>query len=362
MVGITAKIFISSLILISVESKKDRYSRIEVATCRSLCLDIFRDDCTSNGGTCHSCWSSCDSTCNMDMCQDDGCIAACTWQEHLNAIGAVSDNVRSGRSIQVWDVRSPLRLDQCHLSWGKVTVSSNSFRSSTRNQGPVSAPVYIVLGHHMSGDWFEVAQTSIRTLELTPGIMTDVDMLRLMVVGEEGVRLTHTMTVDKDQCHYQTSITPIVTESVIDGQNLLSVSLEWEDREASEFLVRWQEYPLSGSAMATLVVNTPAAHITLKPETSYILQVENSANGELSEPILINTRNTRAFAEVPTLIVIITFTIVTLILTIALGVAIVRHYKQKESKEEKQLNNNDIIDSTLPSNRVPLNLDYNNLI
>ena len=264
----------------------------------------------------------------------------------------------------MWDMMSPLELDRCTVSWGKMMVSSNSFRSSTQPRMPVSPPVYVVLGHDTSdGQWHEIVQTSVRSDQIHPSVMTNVNLLKLVVVGEEGVRLTSIISVDSQHCDYQHKFRPVVIDTIKEVEQLVTVSIAWEADSGSDlFAVRWQEYPLVTSVMATLTVNTPAAQITLKSDTSYILQVENTSTGELSEPIIVDTHTTDSIsglAQVPTDIIIIAIVLVSLILVTAVVVPLVRYCRKSDKcKDKKPFNNNVIVDSV----KFPLNLDYNNLL
>ena len=250
-----------SIIMIKYVSTAQTHSRVEVAQCRSMCLDLYQDDCISgDNGDCSSCWDTCDVDCvdlQLECLEEDaGCQSACQWQEDRNR---VTSRARSSRRLdrgQVWDLMTPLTMDQCDLTWGKVIVSSNSYRSST---GPVTRhvypPVYVVLGQTRdSEEWYEIAQTSARSHTLEPSITEHLDMVRLVVVGQEGIRTVASLFMTEDMCDYQDQIRPVLTQSFRQpSSDLVTVTVSWDTVSdhtgAGEYILRWQEYPVESSVM-----------------------------------------------------------------------------------------------------------------
>ena len=351
---------VATLLLASVATA----DRLEVARCRAHCLDVLGAECSSGveSGACGQCWDTCDNTqwCNNSNCLDRGCGTACSWQQSTNI---VSRTVDSNYRVQVWDLTSPLTIDRCQVSWGKLRVSVNSFRSSTRARGHMSPHVYIIIGQDNTGAWHELTQTAVRSHKL----QTSWTAIRLIVVGEEGVRLNKIVESNPGKCednNEDIGWRPSITETIMDGQ-LVTVTLQWRG-EQTGYIVRWQEYPDNDgmSVMASLVTQTAAASITLSPDTSYILQLQNINTRQLSETVIIDTQHLTTGHDVPARITIIASVVVALILVTAVAVAISRHCNHKTRPKNqvspgvKTINNNvHVLDHAI----VPLTLDYNNL-
>ena len=341
-----------------------RADRLEVARCRAHCLDVLVAECSSSveSGACGQCWDTCDNNqrCDTINCLEEGCEIACSWHRGTNR---VSRPEASNYRVQVWDLSSPLTIDRCHVSWGKLHVSVNSFRSSTQPRGHVSPSVYIVIGQDSNGAWHELAQTPVRSHKLQASWAS----IRLIVVGEEGVRLNQVVEHNPGNCEHNNGVVgwrPSITETEMEGQ-LVTVTLEWPGEETG-YIVRWQQYPDNDgmSVMATLLTQTPAASITLSPDTSYILQLENINTGDLSEPVIIDTQHLTVVEDVPARIIIVASVVVALILVTAFAVAMGRHYNNRTQHKHqnisgvKTINNNELV---MDHAIIPLTLDYNNL-
>ena len=343
-------------------------SRVEVARCRAQCLDTLREECGRGAEACTSCWSACE---DLDTCQcgeegeDRGCQVACDWSDQANRV----TNRRINR-VQVWELTTSLALDRgsCSLGWGKVQPSSNSFRSSSRPVAPRSPPVYVLVAEDETGEMWELGQTNTRHQELVANMFPDTVTIRLVVVGAEGVRLTTSLDTRNLDCvnHH---FLPVVTQSVMED-DLLSVSVTWDNNnveESPEYVVRWREYSLEErrdvmSVMGTMIVKGNKAQVTLRPDTGYILQVENSRTGEMSQSVIIDT--TRAMEDVDSVAVIllvITLVLVTLVMVALIIVFIYKRQNRKTEAVKQNINNNEIVLDADSSTRVPLNLDYNNL-
>ena len=335
--------------------------RLEVARCRAHCLAVFREECHHITGDCLSCWETCDhetEVCSTEhMCRDPGCSTACHWSNNINTL-----NTRPTSDVQVWDISSPLRINKCQVSWGKVHESDNSFKSSRKPVSRVSPNIYIVIGESRTGDWQELTQTHLRHHKLSTA--AGWSELRLVVVGEEGVRLSSSVDMDhaRGVCGHRTGeLRPSITGSELEAE-MVRVSLEWgESDEMTEYIVRWRQYPESG-VVASLVTRVPAAQITLSPDTSYTLQLINTRTGDSSEPVIIDTKYVE-IEDVSANIIIVSMVLVTVVLMLTVAAAVYRQYiRKKNSKQHlvvKNLNNNDM--SSTEYSIVPLTLDFNNL-
>ena len=112
--------------------------------------------------------------------------------------------------------------------------------------------------------------------------------------------------------------------------------------------------------MATMLVKNPSAEISLLAETTYIVQVEDRKTGQLSEPIMIDTREYSEIVDIPDSIIIATVTVISLLLISALLLAVCRYCREKKQVNVKiNINNNEI--EILDKAKEPLALDYNNL-
>ena len=267
----------------------------------------------------------------------------------------------------MWELATDLSLDRdsCMMTWGKVRASSNSFRSSTRPVAPRSPPVYVLVAEDETGELWELGQTNTRQQELVANMFPDTVTIRLVVVGAEGVRLTSSLDTQHLDC-VNHQFLPVVTQSQIMEDDLLKVSVTWDNNdveESPEYVVRWREYSLEErrdlmSVMGTMMVQGNKAQVTLRPNTGYILQVENKRTGEMSQSVIIDT--TRAVEDLDSVAVILLIITMVLVTLVMVALVIVFIYKRQDKKTEavkQNLNNND----TLDSSRVPLNLDYNNL-
>ena len=353
-------LIISLTIMTSVSSG----SRVEVARCRAQCLASLREECAQGALTCASCWSACEDTCQCRE-EDRGCQVACDWSDQTNRV----TNRRQGDRVQVWELTEDLSLDResCSVSWGKMRVSSNSFRSSSRPVSPRSPPVYVLVAEDETGELWELGQTNIREQEVVANMFPDTVTIRLVVVGAEGVRLTTSLDTRDLGCESHQFL-PVVTQSVMED-DLLRVSVTWDINvvdESPEFVVRWREYSLEErrdlvSVMGTMIVKGNKAEVTLKPDTGYILQVENSRTGEMSQSVIIDT--TRAAEDLDSVAVIllsVTLVLVTGVMVALIAVFIYKRRNKKTEAVKQNLNNNEVLLDTDPT-REPLSLDYNNL-
>ena len=353
-------IMITLLITIIISSVTS--TRVEVARCRAHCLSSLSKDCLQGSETCTSCWSACEDPCQCHE-EDRGCQAACDWSDAANRV----TNRRQGDRVQVWELATDLSLDRdsCLMTWGKVRASSNSFRSSTRPVAPRSPPVYVLVAEDETGELWELGQTNTRQQELVANMFPDTVTIRLVVVGAEGVRLTTSLDTRHLDC-VNHQFLPVVTQSQIMEDDLLKVSVTWDNNdveESPEYVVRWREYSLEESrdlrsVMGTMMVQGNKAQVTLRPDTGYILQVENKRTGEMSQSVIIDTRRAEEDLDsVAVILLIITMVLVTLVMVALIIVFIYKRQDKKTEAVKQNLNNND----TLDSSRVPLNLDYNNL-
>ena len=350
---------LTTSVLLSSVTTRVSHTRMEVARCRAQCLHTLREDSAS-------CWSACE---DLDTChrgsEDRGRQVACDWLDQANRVA----NRREGEAkrIKVWELASPLDLDtsSCRLSWGKVRASSNSFRSSSRPAGPRSPPVYVLVAGNATGEMWELSQTNTRQQDLVPGMFPDTVSLRLVVVGAEGVRLTSSLDTRDLRCSSHQFL-PVVTQSVMED-DLLRVSVTWDNNdveENTEYVVRWREYSLEErrylvSVMGTLLVRDTKAQVTLRPDTGYILQVENSRTGEVSQSVIIDTRHAAEdLNSVAVILLVTTMVLVTLVMVALITVYI---YRQHPKKQEAVKLNNNKIDRCMDPRRVHFNLDYNNL-
>ena len=370
-ISLTSDLIMNTLISLIILSSVAG-SRVEVARCRAQCLDTLREDCARGDEACSSCWSACE---DLDTCQcgveDRGCQVACDWSDQANRVTNRRPGDSRGHRVQVWELATYLDLDRgsCSLSWGKVRASSNSFRSSSRPVAPRSPPVYVLVAEDETGEMWELGQTSTRHQELVANMFPDTVSIRLVVVGAEGVRLTTSLDTRHLDCENHQFL-PVVTHSVMED-DLLRVSVTWDNNdveESPEYVVRWREYSLEArrdmvSVMGTMIVQGANAEVTLRPNTGYILQVENSKTGEMSQSVIIDTTITEEDMDgVAVILLITTLVLVTLVMVALIIVFIYKRQNKKTEEVAKQnLNNNEIALGADSGSRVPLNLDYNNL-
>ena len=116
------------------------------------------------------------------------------------------------------------------------------------------------------------------------------------------------------------------------------------------------------SVMGTMIVHGDNAEVTLRPNTGYILQVENSKTGEMSQSVIIDTTIAAEDVDsVAVILLIITLVLVTLVMVALIIVFIYKRQNKKTEAAKQNLNNNEIALGADSGSRVPLNLDYNNL-
>ena len=244
--------------------------RVEVARCRASCLTSSSQE---------SCWSLCDSP-------------ATPARERFSLSNRVED-LRSRRS-QVWELSQPLTVTGCEVRWGQLEVSRNSYRTTATTTGDltVGPGVGLLLGRDVSGEWREISQTERRGVRLQPGLASHITALRLVMVGEEGVRFLQEKKMDSQTCGYSQLLTPVVTESHSEGDLLVRLSLslgEAGQSPQSDYLVRYQELPLHSSILGSLVVSSQQVDLTLVRDSSYVIQVEDINTGDISPPVIFHT-------------------------------------------------------------------------
>ena len=166
--------------------------RVEVARCRASCMSASRQE---------NCWSEC---------------------EMFSLSNRVED-VQSRRS-QVWELTQPLTVTGCEVRWGELEISRNSYRTITTNTRDMTASVGLLMGRDISGEWREISQTERRGVRLQPGLASHITALRLLIVGEEGVRLLQERELDSQTCGYSQLLTPVLAESHSEGDLLVRLS------------------------------------------------------------------------------------------------------------------------------------------
>ena len=345
------------------------HTGVGVARCRAHCLDSFRAECFGgeDSAACSSCWAACGApeVCGDSSCGpgDRGCEAGCGWHRAANTL----PRARAAAST-VWDLASPLRLErgcgEAELSWGKVQRSANSFRSSTRPQSRPGAAVAVVVAEDGAGRWWEVAQVAARRLQLGAALPPGLATLRLVVVGEEGVRLAASLAVEDavdTECEDAEVFTPEVTGTEEAEAGLVRVSLAWADLGAGGYTLRWGA--VQEPVLATLLAPAPAATLTLQPGHVYRVQVEHAATRRVSRPLLLDTRRPAPSAG-SSLQLGLGAASLGLVILAALGLAMYsRRCSRRAVNQSKKMNvNNNEIVLSMDANRVPLNLDYHNLL
>ena len=346
------------------------HTGVGVARCRAHCLDSFRAECFGgeDSAACSSCWAACGApeVCGDSSCGpgDRGCEAGCGWHRAANTL----PRARAAAST-VWDLASPLRLErgcgEAELSWGKVQRSANSFRSSTRPQSRPGAAVAVVVAEDGAGRWWEVAQVAARRLQLGAALPPGLATLRLVVVGEEGVRLAARLAVEDavdTECEDAEVFTPEVTGTEEAEAGLVRVSLAWADLGAGGYTLRWGA--VQEPVLATLLAPAPAATLTLQPGHVYRVQVEHAATRRVSRPLLLDTRRPAPSAGSSLQLGLGAAASLGLVILAALGLAMYsRRCSRRAVNQSKKMNvNNNEIVLSMDANRVPLNLDYHNLL
>ena len=317
---------------------------MEVARCRASCL-------TSQ----ESCWSLCDSP-------------ASDWFSLSNRV----EDLRPRRS-EVWELSQPLTLTGCEVRWGQLEVSRNSYRTTVTTTATTTArdlrgeaSVGLLLGRDISGDWREISQTERRGVRLQPGLASHITALRLVMVGQEGVRLLQERELDSQSCGYSQLLTPALTESHSEGDLLVRLSLSLDEAgEAgeSDYLVRFQELPLHSSSLGSLVVSSQQFDLTLVRDSSYVIQVENIKTGDISPPVIFHTSQQ---ALGPSLtIILVTVLTTSFILLAALSFTLYLRSRREPGETKEELNNNNNPSShhviLPPPVTAPLHLDFYNI-
>ena len=196
-----------------------------------------------------------------------------------------------------------------------------------------------------AGEWREISQSQKRGLKLQPGLTTRLVALRLMVVGEEGVRLSQDKELDSEECGYSKTLTPTVGKSQSEGDLLVRLSLHLPESEPEpEYLVRYQQLPSRSTVLGSLVVTSHQFDLTLVRDSSFILQVENLKTGEISRPIVISTSLQETLT--PTIIFITVLT-TSLLLLAALAVMLYRRSHRPKEEIKLELNNNQSVGSNI---------------
>ena len=119
---------------------------------------------------------------------------------------------RSSRSGQVWELSQSLTVTGCEVRWGQLEISRNSYRTltttttSTSSRDQMDGSVGLLLGRDISG---ELSQTERRGVRLQPGLASNITALRLLMVGQEGVRLSQERELDSQTCGYSQLLTPV---------------------------------------------------------------------------------------------------------------------------------------------------------
>ena len=323
---------------------------LEVARCRAHCLEVSQTA---------SCWSACQEPCQEEQ-EQEGARVACHWLAKINRV----ERVTSRRSQEVWQLSQPLTVSGCEVTWGALEVSRNSFRSSRRKVDRRPGTVSVLLGLDRSGEWVEIHQSQARGLRLQPGLAAHLLLLRLLVVGEDGVLAREDVRLDREQCGYSHHLTPAVTASHSEGDLLARLSLSLgESVSESEYLIRYQELPLLSSVLGSLVVSSQQFDLTLVRDSSYVIQVEDTKTGEISPPLVIKTSLQDSITPTIILATVITLSVVILA---ALTVMLYRRSERLSRENHLELNNNQpvasiskiVLDPTVVS---PLNLDYHNI-
>ena len=317
--------------------------RVEVARCRAAsCLPT-----TSSSSSQESCWSLCDSP-------------ASQWFSPSNR---VEELTRSSRSGQVWELSQSLTVTGCEVRWGQLEISRNSYRTltTTSSRDQMDGSVGLLLGRDISG---ELSQTERRGVRLQPGLASNITALRLLMVGQEGVRLSQERELDSQTCGYSQLLTPVLAESHSEGDLLVRLSLslgETPQSAQSDYLVRYQELPLHSSILGSLVVSSQEFDLTLVRDSSYVIQVENIDTGAISPPVIFHTSQETAG---PTLtIILVTVLSTSFILLTALSFMLYLRSRRQPGQTKEELNNNNQIchHVILPPPTAPLHLDYNNI-
>ena len=342
------KISISVLLLVLLSPVEGSTSGLDVARCRAHCLSLASQTDT--------CWSACHSPCAQEE-ESEGAKAACHWLTNINRV----ERVKSRKS-EVWQLSQPLTVTGCEVRWGELEISRNSFRSTRRKMESWDGSVSVLLGLDRRGKWLEISQSQIRGLKLHPGLATQLVALRLMVVGEEGVRMSQDKELDSRECGYRQTLTPTVGETHSEGDLLVRLSLHLPESEPeSNYLVRYQQLPLLSSVLGSLVVTSHQFDLTLVRDRSFIVQVENLKTGEISRPLVISTQIEDTLTSTITFITVFTISI---LLLVALSVMLYRRSYRHTEESKVELNNNQSVGSTIildPKVVAPLHLNYNNI-
>ena len=317
--------------------------RVEVARCRASCL----------ASSLERCWSACDSPVSG----------------RFGLTNRVED-VRPRRS-QVWEISQPLTVTGCEVRWGEVEVSRNSYRtlSTTSTSSSSVRSVGLLLGQDSSGAWREISQTERRGVRLQPGLASQLAALRLVVVGEEGVRLVQERQLDSQTCGYSSRLTPVLRETQSEGDLLVRLSLSLA-APASEYLVRYQELPLHSSVLGSLLVSSQQFDLTLVRDSAYLIQVEDIKTGDISPPVIFHTSQETASLT----LVLVTVLTTSFILLTALSFMLYLRSRRQPLEIKEELNNNNNNNNKKNNNSqishhvilqsaatAPLHLDYNNI-
>ena len=149
----------------------------------------------------------------------------------------VEELTRSSRSGQVWELSQSLTVTGCEVRWGQLEISRNSYRtltttsSSTSSRDQMDGSVGLLLGRDISG---ELSQTERRGVRLQPGLASHITALRLLMVGQEGVRLSQERELDSQTCGYSQLLTPVLAESHSEGDLLVRLSFSQSGGVRSE--------------------------------------------------------------------------------------------------------------------------------
>ena len=317
--------------------------RVEVARCRASCLTSSSQE---------SCWSLCDSPAS----------------QRFSLSNRVEDLRRSKRH-QVWELSQPLTVTGCEVRWGQLEVSRNSYRTTATTTGDltVGPGVGLLLGREISGEWVEISQTERRGVRLQPGLAAHITALRLVMVGEEGVRFLQERELDSQTCGYSQLLTPVLVESHSEGDLLVRLSLslgEAGQSRQSDYLVRYQELPLHSSILGSLVVSSQQVDLTLVRDSSYVIQVEDINTGDISPPVIFHTSQETTGPSLT--IILVTVLTTSFILMAALSFMLYLRSRSQPGETKEELNNNNNNQSChhviLPPPVIaPLHLDYNNI-
>ena len=149
----------------------------------------------------------------------------------------VEELTRSSRSGQVWELSQSLTVTGCEVRWGQLEISRNSYRTltttstSTSSRDQMDGSVGLLLGRDISG---ELSQTERRGVRLQPGLASNITALRLLMVGQEGVRLSQERELDSQTCGYSQLLTPVLAKSHSEGDLLVRLSFSQSGGVRSE--------------------------------------------------------------------------------------------------------------------------------